>query len=67
MYTLKNVGVSTDPCETLFLIVFVLLRSPPNSTVKFLGPVVRFTSFMVILHLIILIRLSISPLCCTVS
>ena len=34
---------------------------------KFLGPIMRFSSFMVFLHLIILISLSISPLCHAVS
>ena len=67
MYALKNVGASNDPCGTSFLIVVVLLRSPPNSSVKFLGEVMRFSSSMVIFHLIILISLSISPLCHTVS
>ena len=52
---------------TPFLIVLVLRRSPTSSIVKFLGPVMRFSSFMVFLHLIILISLSIRPLCHTVS
>ena len=53
--------------RTPFLIVLVLRRSPISCTVKFLGPVMRFSSFMVFLHLIILISLSIIPLCHTVS
>ena len=60
MYTVKNVGASVDPCGTPFLIVLVLLRSPPRSIAKFLGEVMRFSNFLVFLHLIILISLSIS-------
>ena len=67
MGVLKNVGASTYPCGAPFLIVLVLLRSPPNSAVKFLSPVMRFSSFIVFLHLIIVISLSISPLCHAVS
>ena len=67
MYTLKNVGASTNPCGMPFLIVLVSLRSPPSSTVKLLGPVKDFSNFIVFLHLIILISLSIGPLCHTVS
>ena len=64
---MKNVGASTNPCGTPFLIVLVLLRSLSTNTVKFLGPMMRLSSFMVFLNLIILISLSISPLCLTVS
>ena len=54
LYTLKKVGANIDSCGTLFLIILVLLRSPSSSTVKFLDPIMRFSSFMVFLHLIIL-------------
>ena len=30
MYTLTNVGAKSNPCGTPFLIVVVLLRSPPK-------------------------------------
>ena len=45
VYKLKNVGERIDPCGMPFLIVLVLLRSPPSSTVKLFGPVKGFKQF----------------------